>query len=44
MKLLFDQNLSFKLCGLLSDLFPDSKQVRIAGIHIREGWRQKAAG
>jgi len=24
MKLLFDQNLSFKLCALLSDLFPDS--------------------
>ena len=28
MKLLFDQNLSFKLCTLLSDLFPDSKPVR----------------
>ncbi len=28
MKLLFDQNLSFKLCALLSDLFPDSKPVR----------------
>jgi predicted nuclease of predicted toxin-antitoxin system len=28
MKLLFDQNLSFKLCILLSDLFPDSKPVR----------------
>jgi predicted nuclease of predicted toxin-antitoxin system len=25
MKLLFDQNLSFKLCTLLSELFPDSK-------------------
>jgi hypothetical protein len=25
---LFDQNLSFKLCTLLSDLFPDSKAVR----------------
>lgn len=25
MKLLFDQNLSFKLCTLLADLFPDSK-------------------
>jgi len=24
MKLLFDQNLSFKLCKLLADLFPDS--------------------
>jgi predicted nuclease of predicted toxin-antitoxin system len=28
MKLPFDQNLSFKLCTLLSDLFPDSKSVR----------------
>ena len=27
MKLLFDQNLSFKLCVLLADLFPDSKLV-----------------
>jgi predicted nuclease of predicted toxin-antitoxin system len=31
MKLLFDQNLSFKLCALLSDLFPDSKQDRGLG-------------
>jgi predicted nuclease of predicted toxin-antitoxin system len=28
MKLLFDQNLSFKLCERLADLFPDSNQVR----------------
>jgi hypothetical protein len=28
MKLLFDENLGFKLCTLLSDLFPDSKPVR----------------
>lgn len=28
MKLLFDQNLSFKLCQRLADLFPDSDQVR----------------
>jgi predicted nuclease of predicted toxin-antitoxin system len=32
MKLLFDQNLSFKLCTLLSDLFPDSKPVRELGL------------
>ena len=32
MKLLFDQNLSFKLCTLLSDLFPDSKPVRDLGL------------
>jgi predicted nuclease of predicted toxin-antitoxin system len=28
MKLLFDQNLSFKLCGRLADVFPGSAQVR----------------
>ncbi len=32
MKLLFDQNLSFKLCTQLSDLFPDSKAVRQIGL------------
>jgi predicted nuclease of predicted toxin-antitoxin system len=32
MKLLFDQNLSFKLCGRLADLFPDSNQTRLAGL------------
>ncbi len=31
MKLLFDQNLSFKLCQLLSDIFPESSQVRLQG-------------
>jgi predicted nuclease of predicted toxin-antitoxin system len=29
MKLLFDQNLSFKLCDLLADLFPNSAQARL---------------
>ncbi|WP_093256410.1 DUF5615 family PIN-like protein [Rubrimonas cliftonensis] len=32
MKLLFDQNLSFKLCDRLSDLFPGSSQARLAGL------------
>jgi predicted nuclease of predicted toxin-antitoxin system len=32
MKLLFDQNLSFKLCGHLADLFPGSDQVRLLGL------------
>ena len=32
MKLLFDQNLSFKLCQLLADLFPGSNQVRLLGM------------
>lgn len=32
MKLLFDQNLSFKLCGQLSDIFPDSSQVQRLGL------------
>jgi predicted nuclease of predicted toxin-antitoxin system len=32
MKLLFDQNLSFKLCRRLADIFPDSTQVRLLGL------------
>jgi len=32
MKLPLDQNLSFKLCDALSDLFPGSSQVRLAGL------------
>ena len=32
MKLLFDQNLSFKLVDRLADLFPDSEHVRNAGM------------
>ena len=32
MKLLFDQNLSFKLCQVLADLFPGSRQVGLLGL------------
>jgi predicted nuclease of predicted toxin-antitoxin system len=32
MKLLFDQNLSFKLCRRLADIFPDSNQIRLLGM------------
>ena len=32
MRLLFDQNLSFKLCPLLADLFPGSTHVRLVGL------------
>jgi predicted nuclease of predicted toxin-antitoxin system len=32
MKLLFDQNLSFKLCQTVADLFPDSNHVRLLGL------------
>jgi predicted nuclease of predicted toxin-antitoxin system len=32
MKLLFDQNLSFKLCRQLADLFPESSHVRLLGL------------
>ncbi|MFZ5929737.1 MAG: DUF5615 family PIN-like protein [Pseudomonadota bacterium] len=32
MKLLFDQNLSFKLCRQLADLFPGSSQARLSGL------------
>jgi predicted nuclease of predicted toxin-antitoxin system len=32
MTLLFDENLSFRLCDLLADLFPNSLHVRDAGL------------
>jgi predicted nuclease of predicted toxin-antitoxin system len=32
MRLLFDQNLSFKLCQQVADLFPGSSQVRLLGL------------
>ena len=32
MRLLFDQNLSFKLCARLADLFPGSTQARLLGL------------
>lgn len=41
MKLLFDQNLSFKLVESLSDIFPDSKHVKMLGfeeVADREIW------
>jgi len=32
MKLLLDQNLSFKLCRMLADIFPDSAQAQQLGL------------
>ncbi|TMJ49290.1 MAG: hypothetical protein E6G85_21815 [Alphaproteobacteria bacterium] len=32
MKLLFDQNLGFKLCQTCADLFPESNHVRVLGL------------
>ena len=32
MKLLFDQNISFRLVKLINDIFPDSKQVLELGL------------
>ena len=32
MKLLLDQNLSFKLCQRIADIFPGSSQVRLLGL------------
>lgn len=32
MRLLFDQNLSFKLCARLSDRYPGSEHVRLIGL------------
>jgi len=36
MKLLFDQNLSSKLCDRMADLFPESSQVRRAGLEAAD--------
>lgn len=47
MKLLFDQNLSFRLCERLSDLFPGSSQVRLLGLDRaddRRIWEHAKAG
>lgn len=47
MKLLFDQNLSFRLCDLLSDLFPGSKHVGRVGLSRADDlsvWRHGRAG
>jgi predicted nuclease of predicted toxin-antitoxin system len=46
MKLLFDQNLSFKLCQSLADLFPNSSQVRLLGLAEADDaaiWQQAKA-
>ncbi|HWD29879.1 MAG TPA: DUF5615 family PIN-like protein [Rhizomicrobium sp.] len=32
MKLLFDQNLSYRLCDMLADIFPGSEQTRRAAL------------
>jgi predicted nuclease of predicted toxin-antitoxin system len=32
LKLLFDQNLSHRLCRILADVFPETQQVRSAGL------------
>jgi predicted nuclease of predicted toxin-antitoxin system len=32
MKLLFDQNLSFRLCRTIADLFPESNHVGLSGL------------
>ena len=45
MRLLFDQNLSFKLCTALEDVFPGSSQVRLLGLDRADDmtvWRRAA--
>lgn len=46
MKLLFDQNLSFKLCARLADLFPGSTQARLVSLDRADDrtlWNHAAA-
>ena len=45
MKLFFDQNLSFKLCAALADMFPGSTQARLAQLDTADDqtvWRHAA--
>lgn len=47
MKLLFDQNLSYKLCPRLVDLFPGSEQVQHLGLEHADDrtiWQHAKAG
>jgi predicted nuclease of predicted toxin-antitoxin system len=47
MKLLFDQNLSFRLCRVLADVFPDSMQTGSLGLSRaddRTVWEAARAG
>lgn len=47
MKLLFDENLSARLCAQLADVFPDSSQVRLLGLSQASDsviWERAKAG
>ena len=47
MRLLLDQNLSFKLCARLEDLFPGSSQARLLGLDRADDrtlWDHAGAG
>lgn len=47
MKLFLDQNLSFKLCTALVDVFPGSTQARLAGLETADDrtiWRYAGEG
>ncbi|MGH8574341.1 MAG: DUF5615 family PIN-like protein [Gammaproteobacteria bacterium] len=41
MRLLFDENLSFRLVRELADVYPDSVHVRDVGGHAKRGPREK---
>jgi predicted nuclease of predicted toxin-antitoxin system len=46
-RLFFDQNLSFRLCTALGDLFPVSSQARLAGLATADDrtiWRHAGEG
>jgi predicted nuclease of predicted toxin-antitoxin system len=47
MRLLFDQNLSFRLCMALADRFPESSQVRLLGLERADDrtiWERAKSG
>ena len=42
MKLLFDQNLSFKLVSRLSDIFPQSSHIKFNNLDTKDDWMVRA--
>lgn len=39
MKLLFDQNISFRVLNLIAEKFPESKHVKDYGLHHSSDWQ-----
>ena len=42
MKLLFDQNISFRIIPKIADVFPDAKQIKQVGFDITPKFRTES--